>query len=98
MSSRDERQIYEKFIGDGWDLYDLPPQVRFGYAVPAIILEYLELKGQKRFENLDETSRKSEYRLTLMADQPGHAPGRPRLVECGLPAANVQAVIQFVSC
>ncbi len=36
-------------VGSGWDLFDLPREIRFGKAIPAIILEII-----RRSENADE--------------------------------------------
>ncbi len=65
LDSHDERQLYDKFIGSGWDLYDLPGYVMFEYAIPAIVLEYLRLKEQKKFENIDEILHLANWNIGL---------------------------------
>jgi len=65
LNSNDERQLYNKFIGSGWDLYDLPGYVMFEYAIPAIVLEYLQLKEQKKFENIDEILHLTRWNIGL---------------------------------
>jgi hypothetical protein len=65
LNSREERQIYNKFIGGGWDLYDLPGYVMFEYAIPAIVLEYLRLKEQHKFENIDEILHLARWNIGL---------------------------------
>ncbi len=65
LDSHDKRQLYSKFIGGGWDLYDLPGYVMFEYAIPAIVLEYLRLKEQKKIENIDEVLHLARWNIGL---------------------------------
>lgn len=63
LDSEDEYQVYGKFIGGGWDLYDLPGHVMFEYGVPAIVLEYLDLKEQQKFDNLDDILHLTQWNI-----------------------------------
>jgi hypothetical protein len=65
LSNNEERVKYRNFIGSGWDLYDLPDYIMFEYGIPAIILEYLQQKEQKKFENLDEILHLSKWSIGL---------------------------------
>jgi len=51
LAEETERKHYEELIGPGWDLYRVPEESRYEFAIPAIILEYLRLLDEGELEN-----------------------------------------------
>jgi hypothetical protein len=56
---------YWKFLGGGWDLYDMPRYVRLEYAIPAIVLECLYLKEKGEIDEIEDTLNLYKWKVGL---------------------------------